>query len=340
MRRATILLGWAMLAACSDSTSPPVTPVDAATDEAAAPSPDAGVTGPTKLSETGLYADVAKKTLAPGVLGYDVRYPLWSDGSGKSRYLLLPEGATFDVSDTEYWTFPVGTKVWKHFEKDGKLVETRFLWKKSDTVWFEMGYAWLDDESDAIAQPKGTKSVRGTSHDVPEIVRCHECHDNVVDTVIGLDPMQLSNGPTGMLATLGATGKLSKALPDSEIPGDPTQKAALGYMHGNCGGCHNDHGKFKGQTSLRLRVLSTEKTVEQTGVYRTAFGLKMVHPIPPDITDALVAGDAAHSGIYYRMVVRDGFAMPPYGSKVLDPAGSKAVEAWIVSMGAKDAGAD
>ncbi len=85
--------------------------------------------GPDRLSQTGLYADLASRTLAPGILSYVPRYELWSDGAQKKRYLHLPAGGRIDTSAADDWRFPVGTKVWKEFDVGGKVVETRLLWK-------------------------------------------------------------------------------------------------------------------------------------------------------------------------------------------------------------------
>lgn len=345
--RPAILLGSLTLAASvwvafSCSAPDPVTPVDdAATEKTPPPKPDAGLGGPEKLSETGLYADIATRTLAAGVIEFSVRYPLWSDGSEKRRFLFLPEGSKIDTANMDFWDFPVGTKAWKQFIKDGKLVETRLLWKKPDGLWFEVAYAWLADETDAVAAPTGVKAARGTTHDIPEQVKCKVCHDNVADTLIGLDAFQLSDGAgSGFLTTLAKAGRLTVApAGEFEIPGTGNVKGALGYLHGNCGGCHNDNAKFEGQTSLRLRVLTTETTVDKTGVYRTAFGLKMIHEIPPDVFDALVAGDPAKSGIYVRMIRRDGYGMPPQCTKEVDVVGSTLIKDWITGMSA-DAGSD
>jgi hypothetical protein len=83
-------------------------------------------TGPEKLSETGLYSDIATKTLAPDVMSYSVRFPLWSDGADKQRFLYLPAGSQIDTSWMDVWTFPIGTKAFKQFSLAG-LIETRML---------------------------------------------------------------------------------------------------------------------------------------------------------------------------------------------------------------------
>ena len=71
---------------------------------------------PTKLSETGLFADLSTLTPA-GVLPYDVNSPLWSDGAHKKRWVAVPgDGTDSNPSlDRIYfhrhdkWSFPTGT---------------------------------------------------------------------------------------------------------------------------------------------------------------------------------------------------------------------------------------
>jgi glucose/arabinose dehydrogenase len=57
---------------------------------------DAAPAFPTKLSQTGLFADTA--TLAPtaGLRPYDLRWPFWSDGASKRRWLVLPQGGRIE----------------------------------------------------------------------------------------------------------------------------------------------------------------------------------------------------------------------------------------------------
>ena len=138
---------------------------DAAADEAqtidkdAGPEPDVAaappVTGPMKLSETGLYSDFASRTIDPQHVVVSPRYPLWSDGDTKARYLYLPPGAKIDTSDPDNWKFPVGMKMWKEFRVGTTLVETRLIEKVTAgtgvDVWWKVAYAWLPDGSDAIA---------------------------------------------------------------------------------------------------------------------------------------------------------------------------------------------
>src|SRR5690606_34275934 len=84
---------------------------------------------PKRLSETGLYRDIRKGELAEGVRFYVPRFELWTDGAEKRRWIALPPGTRIDTSDMEDWQFPVGTKLWKEFVRDGVRVETRLLQK-------------------------------------------------------------------------------------------------------------------------------------------------------------------------------------------------------------------
>ena len=90
---------------------------------------------PPMLSATGLYVDGSTDELAPGVHPYEPRYVLWSDGADKQRYLFIPEGSQIDTADMDEWRFPVGTKVWKEFSRDGKRLETRLFWKTEPNGW-------------------------------------------------------------------------------------------------------------------------------------------------------------------------------------------------------------
>src|SRR5690349_2931129 len=97
-------------------------PEDAAADAMTDAEDDAGTDAmmptsliPMHLSETGLYEDGSSTALAEGVMPYEPRYVLWSDGADKQRWLYLPEGTTIDTSNIDGFVFPVGTKAWKEF---------------------------------------------------------------------------------------------------------------------------------------------------------------------------------------------------------------------------------
>ena len=90
---------------------------------------------PQTLVCTGLFADIAAKLITPGVAAYAPAVPLWSDGAEKKRWISLPAGAVIDTSDPNEWKFPIGTKAWKEFSRDGHRVETRLWQKVRDGFW-------------------------------------------------------------------------------------------------------------------------------------------------------------------------------------------------------------
>ena len=132
---------------------------------------DTGPAGdPMLLSQTGLYADVAAGTLAPGVYAFQPQYPLWSDSASKRRWVSIPAGMKIDTSDMDFWDYPSGTKFWKEFTRDGAdgkpvRVETRLLMKRSPGDWFAMAFKWNAQLTDAVAVPAGVKTPN-TQHDI------------------------------------------------------------------------------------------------------------------------------------------------------------------------------
>jgi hypothetical protein len=215
---------------------------------------------PTSLSQTGLYSDTTAGTLTEGVRPFEPRFGLWSDGAAKSRWVYLPPCGPIDTSDPDYWNYPVGFKLWKQFDRtnaDGELVrvETRMIHKYTATKWFMSAYIWNEDQTDAlISEADGptafisAENAKGTEHDVPGQKSCEGCHFNMADKALGFTALQLDrdDAPDGYvtLAVLEAEGLLSDPIARPiTVPGTPEQAAALGYVHANCGHCHNPYAK-------------------------------------------------------------------------------------------------
>jgi hypothetical protein len=295
------------------------------------------VTGPDRLSQTGLYSDIAARALAPGVIAFEPRWQLWSDGAEKRRWIWVPPGQKIDTSDVDHFRFPVGTKAWKEFRSQGKTVETRILQKvrEGKDGWWQIAYVWLPDESDAIASVAAVKDAQGTFHDVPEQAACPKCHENVADGIIGFSAFMLSS-PNGNGALTQLAGLFTNPPPaELQPPGDALDQEALGYLHANCGHCHSDETpKLSTQSPLRLRLLSTDKTLADTGLARTTRFALMQHPMqhPPygQATMIVVPGVPHLSGLWLRMIDReDEYAMPPLATEVLDPVGAQTIYEWI-----------
>jgi hypothetical protein len=197
--------------------------------------------GPALLSETGLYNDTAAGELGPGVREYEPLAALWSDGATKRRWLALPPGTVIDTSDMDDWKFPVGTRVWKEFTRDGVRVETRLIWKRGENDWPMVAFIWDPQQTEAYAAPEGQADASGTPHDVPDASKCPLCHNGRSDRLLGPTALQLSRpGPLLTIDTLSSEGLLSDppAAPLA-LPGDAQTQTALAYLHANCGHCHN-----------------------------------------------------------------------------------------------------
>jgi hypothetical protein len=322
------------------------TALDGATDAHDAALPPGSY--PQHLSETGLFSDMKKETLAPGVREYEPKYKLWSDGAVKRRWVSLPAGAQIDTSDMDYWKYPVGTKAWKEFTRDGVRVETRMLHKAGPNKedWVMIAYQWRSDMSDADAVPNGVPNASRTQHDIPDQNTCAFCHGNMKDTLLGITALQLSHDLPGLKITdLISEGSLSAppAAPFS-LPGSALAQSALGYLHANCGHCHNPKSQVAVTVSLRLwESTGALSSVETTVGYESTVGqrndaLPQFHIIEP--------GRPSQSELVVRISHRgDQLQMPPAGTELVDVEGVKTITEWISSLpkapdaGVPDAGA-
>lgn len=295
---------------------------------------------PPTLAETGLYANPGSTTLASYIRTFEPKYKLWSDGADKQRFAYLPEcGAQIDSSDMDSWEVPVGARFWKEFKRDGVLVETRFYIRtgpsKNDYTFAT--YEW-DGNGNANRVAGPVTDVLGTGHDIPNEGQCQVCHKPSW-RVLGFSAIQLShNLPGETIASLSSEGLLTNPLPGGvTVPGDATSEPALGYLHANCGNCHNE---FAGSApvTLRTRLRSTDATVDATDTYTTAINVPTTNfPCGAGNVaggcDRVEPGDPAGSAVHLRMGSRALAAqMPPIATELVDDAGLAAIDAWISAL--------
>lgn len=329
---------------------------------------------PLLLSETGLYADTAAKVLAPDVYEFTPAYALWSDGADKKRWVYMPPGGKIQTDANfrgmDFWQYPKGFKLWKEFRRDGKLIETRLLQKRSDnsTDWYMVAFRWNDAGTEASALPAGEMNAMGTAHDIPSEKQCADCHTAMYDNALGFSAVQLSHAAAVdgemTLAKAVELGWFTAPPPAAgySLPGTPVEKEALGYLHANCGMCHNQFSKvFSAKSSMDLWARFDQLTTVQT----TAAYLSLVCDQWPAVADNLappltncgdghavganmdtkiskakriVPMDPTNSGVHDLMSLRvagvtaDPIQMPPLGTEIPDPTGIKALEDWINSL--------
>jgi len=294
---------------------------------------------PAHLSETGLYANIQGGELAAQVSSYTPEFTLWSDGADKRRFISVPTGERIETHDPEAWIFPAGTKLWKEFSLDGRLLETRLFQKTGPNAgdWAAAAYVWRSDQSDAELAPYGALDVLGTGHDVPASGECFACHDGRVSRILGFSAIQLaprSADAPPHVDVRASESLLSEPLATIDIPGTATERAALGYLHANCSHCHNQGSAARAQSkclnpnqslsfdldfSLHVADLGS---VQATATYRTAIG-KVIR-----------RGDPDGSKLIELMSKRSGGLgqMPPLATERVDQPNLDLLRGWIRAL--------
>jgi hypothetical protein len=300
----------------------------------------------TRLVCTGLYEGGAPGArLAPDVEEYEPGFRLWSDGLEKKRFVSLPPGAAIDTSDMDEWSFPVGTKFWKEFRWRGKRVETRYLEKRAPGDWRRTTFVWNDDGSDSREEKLGrTIVLPGAAHpyDIPAEQDCGRCHGGRRDNVLGFEALALADSAARgvTLSRLERDGRLTRPpFPPPLAPGAPLERAALGWLHMNCGvSCHNASPSAGAScVGLDLKLGATERGDSmQTAIVRTTVNqpttvLRLRDASAPKVR--IVPGHPEESAIYMRAHSRaPTLAMPPLATHAIDEDDMATLARWIVAL--------
>jgi hypothetical protein len=185
---------------------------------------------------------------------------------------------------------------------------------------------------------------------VPSQGDCLACHGGAPVPVLGAGALQLSPDRDPLapnrreaepgaadlrrLADLGWVRHLPRHLLDTppRIAADSAvERAALGYLHGNCAHCHNASGQ---QVPVRLNLAQSvadapgsrrdvlASAVGADARYRAA-DASAAHPV-------IAPGSAATSVLTLRMQSpHSRERMPPLGTERPDPEGLALVQRWI-----------
>jgi hypothetical protein len=260
----------------------------------------------------------------PRNLAFSPQYPLWSDSAHKRRWIQLPPGTAIDATRPDAWVFPPGTRLWKEFALE-RPIETRLIEQLADGSWRYATYVWNEEGTDATLAPAGGIAALATrdGYSIPSEPDCRACHESAAVPVLGFSALQLSSDRDPLaphadprsdidldaLVARGLIKNLSATTRPRIEASSPIERASLGYLHGNCGHCHND--------------------------YETR--------VPVDLTLAQsVAGGAAHSDrvvqslidVGGRFLARVGSRnpqqqMPPIGTRHIDIEALALLERWI-----------
>lgn len=308
---------------------------------------------PPRLSETGLFVPGTNE-IDPKHLSFSPQYPLWSDGAIKRRWMNVPPGATIDASNPDAWVFPPGTRLWKEFGY-ARPIETRYIERLADGSWRLAAYVWNADGTDAMLAPAEgiaaltAPSAPGGRYAIPSRDDCRTCHEGAAVPVLGVGALQLSpdrdplaphaEPPSAShvdlpgLVARGILRNLPRTLldrPPRVTAGSPVARAALGYMHGNCGHCHNDVGSL---ASLDLS-LAQETALPDTAVKVLRSTLGHSSDFRPrdaqPVTQRVVPGSPDASVLMLRARSRNPTTqMPPLGTRLADDEGLALIDRWI-----------
>ena len=310
---------------------------------------------PSTLGATGLYANGSIEEPGPGIRGFTPQYPLWSDGATKRRWIFLPPGTAIDASRSAAWDFPRGVKFWKEFSVEGRRIETRLIERLPDGGWRFASYAWNEEQTEATLAPANRASLvplaSGRSYTIPSVADCRACHEGAAVPVLGFSALQLSpdrdplaphaepvrDGDLDLRALVadgrlvGLQRELSENPPRIAAP-TPAGRAALGYLHANCGQCHVDPQLSGSAVPVELQLaLDPADATSAARVMRTLIESASRYR-PKGAADArlVVPGNAAAGTLLARMRSRDPrIQMPPLASTIADQEAIVLLERWI-----------
>jgi hypothetical protein len=309
--------------------------------------PQAATGAPETLQDTGLYSDFAALQVDETHLAFSPQYPLWTDGAAKRRWISLPPGSAIDASDPDAWVFPVGTRLWKEFSFAGRRVETRFMERRPDG-WLYAAYAWsADGRETQRVSARGRRGAYpledGRSHAIPGVTDCKVCHQGGRSEVLGFSAVQLSpQRDPGALHAEPSRVDLNVLIERGLLVGLPAQlrmvppavnaasaleRAALGYLHGNCGHCHNEQGPLA-NVGLFLR--------QPASAAGRAIASTVNHPVRkplPGQSEATLRIEPRHpdrSALMQRVASRSpALQMPPLGTELADREAVDLLRRWI-----------
>ena len=307
---------------------------------------------PATLSQTGLFANTATLTPAPGLVEYDVSSPLWSDGARKRRWIALPGTQQVGFAADGTWSFPVGTVLVKHFELAVTAGGARGASRRACCCTSPMAgsgytYRWnaaqtdatllTDAASDTFTVNQGGGATQQT-WEYPSPGQCLGCHTSAAGSVLGVRTPQLNRNftyaqgsdqqlhagrlPGPVRPAARRSGRLSR-LGRSERRVPLGRRALALLPGGELLHCHRPGGAAPGGMDMRDE---------------TALGAMNLIGVAPQFGDLGIAGaERIHSGskaqslLWQRVKSTDHAVRMPQVSNVPDPLAISLLGAWIDS---------
>lgn len=321
------------------------------------PNPRAGQpsTFPTTLGATGLFADVAAGTPAPGVLPYAINAEPWEDHATAERLAGIP-GTAAIKAEGETWTFPTDSVLAKTLSLEmrrgdrssRRRIETQVL--HFDGIdWQPYTYRWNDDQTDAtlvssagaertleVADPEAPGGTRRQAWRFAGRAECQRCHNKWSGPPLAFNAAQLNRsiatGGYPQLDQFARIGLIDRPIPAKNRPrlagpADPSASVAeraRAYLHTNCGHCHRMHAGSAVLSKMTFD-LPLEKT-DMLGV-RPTQGTFNIHD-----ARVIAPGEPERSVLFYRIAKLGSGRMPYIGSTEVDREGIELIAQWIARM--------
>ena len=313
--------------------------------------PPANQSFPRRLSETGIFTDLATLSPAPGVVATRPAAEMWSDGARVERHLAVPErgvvrtGRGRQTIVGTMWSFPTNTVMTRTLTLEGggarRRVETQLLHFEGQG-WNAYTFRWNEAQTDAELVPAGGTNatvalpdpmtpggVRPVSWRFSGRSECLRCHNSWAADLLSFNWLQLAPGERQRLAAEGVLEVIDPPARDQWLvnphdPAAPLQDRARSWLHVNCAGCHRFGAGGGAALHLNFDKPLAELRAVNVRPTRGDFGLAGGRIIAP--------GHPFSSALLYRITTEGSGHMPHIGSRVTDEAGVRLVTGWIRSL--------
>lgn len=314
---------------------------------------------PNKLSATGMFLYFDPLTPSPGVIPYGVNSALWSDGTVKSRWMIIPDDLQVTFDSNLAWEFPLGAVLVKHFAIDTDQtnnilpllnLETRVL-INTNLGWLGYTYQWDEDQQDAtLLHTSARKNITITSaqgseildYYFPSIADCTICHNATEGFVLGVRAAQLNGNyhydafssaqfvTDNQLRALNHIGIFDTELADAneyshryaaiDDTSASVELRARSYLASNCAHCHNPDNALPTPLDFRYRENASELN---------AINLDPLNNLGITDTKVIRPGEKEKSVLWLRMQALDDSRMPPLATYKVDEDALALIGLWI-----------
>jgi glucose/arabinose dehydrogenase len=295
---------------------------------------------PTRLSESGLFEDLNERKPNAKGIAYEPTLQLWSNGSAKERFVFLPKGERIDNARREHWEFPAGTLFVKTFHfpqaKNQSPIETRII-RRLEDGWDYQVYRWRDGDGHLLALDRSlpvrlrTPDDELLKHEIPSRFDCKNCHEHNETVIIGFDELRLNSVLEGEVQTqlelLAERDLFTTAIPEEPlriVGDDPTERAVLGYMHGNCAHCHNASPQAESRLDLTFQAALSNIIGRDTEGSGQAVGVRVVPGAPDE--------SVLFQALSLESEDEDLKPMPPVGVQLIDAEAVELFRGWIEAL--------